>query len=77
VVIQHTTVRTSRFLEYGSPPPFAESAGSGTALILRNGKAWPAHWSRPTANGGTSFTTTSGQPMTFAPGQVMVVLAYR
>jgi hypothetical protein len=77
VVIQHTTVRTSRFLEYGSPPPFAESTGSGTALILRNGKAWPVRWSRPAANGGTSFTTTSGRPMTFARGQVMVVLAYR
>ena len=40
VVIQHTTVRTSRFLEYGKPPPYAESAGSGTALVLRDGKAW-------------------------------------
>src|SRR6516162_8568377 len=26
VVIQHTTVRTSRFLEYGKPPPYAESS---------------------------------------------------
>ena len=46
VVIQHTTVRTSRFLEYGKPPPFAESTGSGTALVLRKGKEWQAHWSR-------------------------------
>ena len=77
VVIQHTTVRTSRFLEYGKPPPYAESVGSGTALVLRDGKAWTAHWSRPDANGGTTFTTTSGRPMTFAPGQVWIVLAYR
>jgi DUF3048 family protein len=35
VVIQHTTVRTSRFLEYGKPPPYAQSVGSGTALVLR------------------------------------------
>ncbi len=77
VVIQYTTVRTSRFLEYGKPPPYAESTGSGTALVLRDGKAWTAHWSRPTANGGTTFTTASGQRMTFAPGQVWVVLAYR
>jgi hypothetical protein len=75
VVIQHTTVRTSRFLEYGKPPPYAESTGSGTALVLRNGKAWTAHWSRPRANGGTTFTTAGGQPMTFAPGQVWIVLA--
>ena len=77
VVIEHTTVRTSRFLEYGKPPPYAESAGSGAALVLRNGKAWAAHWSRPSADGGTTFTTASGQPMTFAPGQVWIVLAYR
>jgi hypothetical protein len=77
VVIQYTTVRTSRFLEYGKPPPYAESTGSGTALVLRDGKAWTTHWSRPEANGGTTFTTASGQRMTFAPGQVWVVLAYR
>jgi hypothetical protein len=77
VVIQHTTVRTSRFLEYGKPPPYAESVGSGTALVLRNGKAWTTHWSRPSANGGTTFTTAPGQRMTFAPGQVWIVLAYR
>jgi hypothetical protein len=77
VVIQHTTVRTSRFLEYGSRPPYAESVGSGTALVLRDGKAWTVHWSRRTFQGGTTFTTASGQRMTFERGQVMVVLAYR
>jgi Protein of unknown function (DUF3048) N-terminal domain/Protein of unknown function (DUF3048) C-terminal domain len=77
VVIQYTTVRTSRFLEYGKPPPYAESTGSGTALVLRDGKAWTTHWSRPDASGGTTFTTPSGQRMTFAQGQVWVVLAYR
>ncbi len=77
VVIQHTTVRTSRFKEYGSRPPYAESTGSGAATVLRDGQAWAAHWSRPAANGGTTFTTASGQPMTFARGQVWVVLAHR
>jgi len=77
VVIQYTTVRTSRFLEYGKPPPYAESTGSGTALVLRDGKAWTAHWSRPKLGGGTTFTTMSGQRMTFAPGQVWIVLAHR
>jgi Protein of unknown function (DUF3048) N-terminal domain/Protein of unknown function (DUF3048) C-terminal domain len=77
VVIQYTTVRTSRFLEYGKPPPYAESAGSGTALVLRDGEAWTTHWSRPNANVGTTFTTASGRRMTFTPGQVWVVLAYR
>jgi DUF3048 family protein len=77
VVIQHTTVRTSRFLEYGKPPPYAESTGSGTALVLRDGQEWATHWSRPAWNDGTTFTTASGRRMTFATGQVWVVLAYR
>jgi hypothetical protein len=77
VVIQHTKVRTSRFLEYGKPPPYAESVGSGNALVLRDGRAWTTHWSRPTANDGTTFTSASGQRMTFARGQVWIVLAYR
>jgi hypothetical protein len=77
VVIQHTTVRTSRFKAYGFRPPYAESAGSGTALVLRDGRAWAGHWSRPAANGGTAFTTASGQPLTFAPGPVWVVLTRR
>jgi DUF3048 family protein len=77
VVIQHTTVRTSRFLEYGSRPPYAESTGSGTAVVLRNGKAYQARWSRPDADGGTTFTTADGQPMTFARGPVWVILTSR
>jgi hypothetical protein len=76
VVIQHTAVRTSRFREQGRRPPFARSTGSGRALILRNGQAWAGHWSRPTARAGTTFTTASGRPMTFARGPVWVVLAY-
>jgi len=68
-------VRTSRFLEYGKPPPYAQSTGSGTAIVLRDGRAYQARWSRPAADGGTTFTTASGQPMTFATGPVWMVLA--
>jgi Protein of unknown function (DUF3048) N-terminal domain/Protein of unknown function (DUF3048) C-terminal domain len=77
VVIQYTKVRTSRFLEAGSRPPYAESTGSGTAVVLRDGRAFDARWSRPAPDGGTTFTTASGQPMTFARGPVWIVLAAR
>jgi hypothetical protein len=77
VVIQHTTVRTSRFLERGGRPPYAESTGSGSAVLLRNGRAWTVRWSRPSAGGGTTFTTASGRPANFAPGQVWIVLTRR
>jgi hypothetical protein len=75
VIIQYTTIRTSRFLEAGSRPPYAESTGSGTAVVLRGGQAYDVRWSRPDPNGGTTFTTASGQPMTFALGPVWIVLA--
>ena len=75
VVIQHTKVRTSRFLEAGSRPPYAETTGSGTAVVLRGGHAYDSRWSRPGPGSGTTFTTTSGQPMTFARGPVWIVLA--
>jgi hypothetical protein len=74
VIIQHTIVRKSGYLEYGYPPPYAETMGHGTAVVLRNGMAYNVRWSRPTFNGGTTYTTMSGQPMTFAPGQVWIVL---
>jgi hypothetical protein len=74
VVIQYTKVRKSRFLEYGVPPPYAVSVGSGRAVVLRNGKKYQAHWSRHRRGVGTTFTTRSGKPMTFARGQVWVVL---
>jgi len=74
VVIQYTRVRTSRFLEAGIRPPYAESTGTGTGMVLRGGQAYAIRWSRLDANVGTTFTTLSGQPMMFARGQVWVVL---
>jgi hypothetical protein len=75
VVIQYTTVRTSSYREEGVRPPYAVSTGSGHAVVLRGGKAYDVHWSRPSADGGTTYTLPSGQRMTFARGQVWVVLA--
>lgn len=74
VVIQHTVVRKSRYIEWGALPPYAESTGSGSALVLRDGLAYQAHWSRPSLDGGTTFTTSTGQPLPFAPGPVWIVL---
>ncbi|MBO0817000.1 MAG: DUF3048 domain-containing protein, partial [Actinobacteria bacterium] len=77
VVIQRVVVGLSHFLEQGPMmPPDAKTVGSGTALVLRNGKAYHARWSRPSAHAGTKFTTKAGKPMTFARGPVWIVLAY-
>jgi hypothetical protein len=74
VVIQYTNVITSVFREEGLRPPYAETVGHGSVLVLRNGRAYQGHWSRPTQYRGTTFTTDGGQPLHFAPGQVWVVL---
>jgi hypothetical protein len=75
VIIQYTQITTSRFEEYGGRPPYAKSTGSGRAVILRDGKEFTVRWSRPSLEGGTTYTLPDGQRMLFAPGQVWVVLA--
>jgi hypothetical protein len=42
--------------------------------VLRGGQVYAMRWSRPDADGGTTFSTLFGQPMTFARGPVWVVL---
>ena len=75
VVIQHTVIGTSPFKEYGSRPPYAHSTGTGKALVLRNGQAFPCFWTRLHATSGTIFTNiATGDRMTFEPGQIWVVL---
>jgi hypothetical protein len=77
VVIQRVVVGLSPFLEQGPmEPPYATTVGSGTALVLRGGEEFHAHWSRPRPDEGTTFTTNSGQPMTFSRGPVWIVYAY-
>jgi hypothetical protein len=75
VIIQYTRIATSRFEEYGGRPPYAISTGSGKAVILRNGRAFTVHWSRPNLDSGTTFTLPDGQRMLFAPGQVWIMYA--
>lgn len=74
IVIQHTVVRKSQYTEQGGLPPHAASTGSGSAVVLRYGESYPVRWSWQKPDGGTTFTTASGQPMTFAPGPVWILL---
>ncbi len=75
VVIQHVKVHPSRFKDVlGANSPYTETIGTGTALVLRDGKGYSARWTRPTAEAGTTFTTPAGRPLSFAPGQTWIVL---
>ncbi|WP_318206565.1 DUF3048 domain-containing protein [Streptomyces sp. SJL17-1] len=78
VVVQRVAVRSSGFRDVtGAVSPYTETVGNGTALVLRDGRAHEARWSRTSATSGTTFTTPGGEPLAFAPGQVWVVLAPR
>jgi DUF3048 family protein len=78
VVVQNVTVRESQFHDVnGVFSPFTETTGSGTATVLRDGRAYDAEWSRPDAGDGTEFTTPDGEPMRFDEGPVWVVLQAR
>lgn len=75
VVIQRVRTTRSQFHDFlGDYTPLMQTVGSGTATVLRDGKEYPARWSRGSESEGTTYTTPSGRPMTFAPGQVWVVL---
>lgn len=78
VVVQYVTVRPSKFSDFlGSVSPYTETVGTGTALVLREGRAHDARWSRPAVEAGTAFTTPGGAPLNFAAGPVWIVLAPR
>ncbi|RAY17205.1 DUF3048 domain-containing protein [Actinomadura craniellae] len=75
IVVQYAKTTRSRFHDFlGSYTPLIHTTGTGRATVLRDGKAYDARWSRPNEESGTTFTTAAGAPMTFAPGQVWVVL---
>jgi len=76
VVVQYTDITSSDLHDtLGNPTPYPHTVGSGQAVVLRDGVAIKARWSRPTADAGTTFTTTGGAALPFAAGQVWVVFA--
>jgi len=78
VVIQYTKTERSQFHDSNqSYTPLVKTVGKGSAIVLRDGMAYKARWERESEEGGTTFTTQSGEPMNFAPGQVWVALASR
>ncbi|MCO5974218.1 DUF3048 domain-containing protein [Actinoallomurus soli] len=75
VVVQRVRTTRSQFHDFlGNYTPLMQTVGTGTATVLRDGKAYDARWSRASEDQGTTYTTPSGRPMTFAPGQVWIVL---
>ncbi|MEY8039755.1 DUF3048 domain-containing protein [Saccharopolyspora cebuensis] len=75
VVLQHVRVTGSRIQDVGgNVSPFAETVGTGRAVVLRDGRAFEGTWSRPAPDAGTTYRSPAGEVLPFAPGQVWVVL---
>lgn len=78
VVIQYVKQEPSIYFDKGGGnTPHADTIGSGTAVVLRDGLAYDVTWDRPTADAGTRFTMADGSPMPFKPGQSWIVLLNR
>lgn len=74
VVVQDVRTSDSAFRDVaGSSSPLAHTVGQGRATVLRDGKAFPATWSRPSPDAATSYTAQDGTPVAFDPGQVWTV----
>lgn len=74
VIVQYVNVYPSGYGDkFGGVTPMSDTVGSGNALILRNGKAYNGHWSRPTRSKGTTWTV-DGQEFPLAAGQVWILL---
>jgi hypothetical protein len=75
VVIQYVKTTRSQFHDFlGSYTPLLHTVGQGKALVLRDGQSFDCTWSRRSETTGTTFKTAAGEQMTFAPGQVWIVL---
>jgi hypothetical protein len=75
VVIQSVEQTDSGYGDkYGGVTPFIETVGSGSAVVLRDGRLWSVTWERPSLDEGTRFLLPDGSVMPFAIGQQWIVL---
>lgn len=79
VVIQRVKIVRGQGIDdsAGSFSPVAKTVGKGNAVVLRNGKAYQAKWSRPSAKNRTVYATSGGKSLGFARGKVWILLVPR
>lgn len=72
------TVRPSDFSDRsGNVTPFTETVGSGSAVVLRDGRTYEARWSRSAADAGTVYTGADGRRVDLADGPLWILYAPR
>ena len=78
VVIQYVRQYDSGYHDkFTGRTPMLVTVGSGKGWVLRDGRAYPVTWKRPSPTSGTTFTDARGIRVAFAPGQVWVALVNR
>jgi hypothetical protein len=74
LVVQRVDVVASPYRDVNrNTTPDSRTVGSGSALVLRDGRVYDARWSRP-ADAAVTTYTVGGRPAVLAPGQVWVAL---
>jgi hypothetical protein len=75
LIIQKVVITPSIYHDkVGGVTPFSQTVGSGTAYLLRDGKAYPIFWNRVSADKPTTWTLKDGSPANFVSGQIWIAL---
>ena len=74
-LIQNVEIVPSEYGDkFGGVTPLSKTVGSGTGFLLRDGKYFPATWSRPDELSGTTWLALDGSELPFARGQIWIAL---
>jgi hypothetical protein len=74
VLIQYTTVRNGRFRDVtGAPSPYTTTTGTGSFVLMRDGKAIRGTWKR-NGLGSTHYRDSAGKDVRLHNGPVWIML---
>lgn len=75
VVIQRVPVRDSAYVDkLGTPTPYTDTVGRGSATVLRDGKKIAATWVRGSDEAPTRYRDAAGRDVALHPGRTWVLL---
>jgi hypothetical protein len=77
VIIQTTPYHDTGLVDVARNPVYeADLVGSGEAIVLTNGRAIRARWSKTAAEAVTAYVDEAGKPVLLTPGQTWVLLPF-
>jgi hypothetical protein len=78
VIVQYVKQVDSGYGDkFGGRTPETITTGTGKGLLLRDGRAHPITWDKPTSAAPTAYLDADGQPVVLAPGQLWILLMDR